>query len=82
MHTALIRPGGINNILTQESLNLLIEILGRLQTKFDEVNDLLNNRLFKSRRQNIGYIPNNIASKMSYTGPMIRAGGFARDSRS
>lgn len=82
MHTALIRPGGINNILTSESLTLLSEIIMRLQTKFDEIMDLFNNRIFKSRLKGIGYIDNNIAQKLSFTGPMRRAGAFARDSRS
>ncbi len=81
MHTALIRPGGINNILTYEGLTLLIEIITRLQTKFEEIIDLFNNKIFQSRLKNIGYIDNKIAEKLAFTGPMRRAGGFARDSR-
>ena len=82
MHTALIRPGGVNTILTQESLNLIFETLLRLATKFEEINDLFNNRIFISRLEDIGFIDNKLAGKLSFTGPMRRAGGYARDSRS
>ena len=82
MHVALIRPGGVNTIITQESLNLLFETLMRLSTKFEELNDLFNNPIFISRLEDIGRIDNKLAAKLSFTGPMRRAGGKARDSRS
>lgn len=82
MHTALIRPGGVNTVLTHEGVNMLYEILIRLATKFEEITDLFNNTVFKSRLENIGYIDNSLATKFSFTGPMRRAGGYAHDSRS
>lgn len=82
MHTALIRPGGVNTVLTHESINLLYEILLRLTTKFEEITDLFHNPIFKSRLENIGYITNSLATKLSFTGPMRRAGGYAQDLRS
>lgn len=81
MHTALIRPGGVNYVLTYESIALLLEILSRIQSKLDEVNDLFTNPIFISRLENIGFISDTDAAALSFTGPMRRAGGKGRDSR-
>lgn len=75
MHTALIRPGGVNCILTYESISLLFEILHRLQTKLDEISDLFKNPIFISRLENIGFIDNREALKLGFSGPVLRAGG-------
>ena len=81
MHTALIRPGGVNVVLTYESLNFLTEILMRLNTKLGEISDLFQNPIFTSRLKDIGVLKNSIAKKFSLTGPVRRAGGKGRDLR-
>ena len=53
-----------------------------LPAKLDEARDLLlNNRIFIVRTANVGVLPPDVALAWAASGPMLRASGFAVDSR-
>ena len=82
MHTALIRPGGTNTILTYESFNMLSDLITKLTTKMTEMAELLvNNRIFINRLKNIGKLDYSQVRTQAITGPLARASGDFKDLR-
>ena len=82
MHTAIIRPGGVNTILTWEAIDQLTSLLTKIKTKIDEIFEILScNRIFISRLKSIGQVPYKGVREFSMSGPMARASGGYKDLR-
>lgn len=82
MHSAYVRPGGVHQDLPQE----LIDDIGAwcdpfLQTCDDIETLLTENRIFKQRNVDIGYISLDDAWKWGFSGVMVRGSGAPWDLR-
>ena len=82
MHMAYFRPGGVAFDITDE----LVEDIGNWADKFPDFLDdmetlLTGNRIFKQRTVDIGVVSPEQALDWGFTGPNLRACGFAWDLR-
>ena len=82
LHTALIRPGGINTIISPEVSSKLIEFINVMRFKIDELYQLLGeNSIWKNRLYNVGFISKNLVNNYGLTGVVARGSGVLRDLR-
>ncbi|MDZ4736353.1 MAG: NADH-quinone oxidoreductase subunit D [Rhodospirillaceae bacterium] len=82
LHAAYYRPGGVHQDLPPG----LIEYIGEWAENFpkilDDIDSLLSeNRIFKQRLVDIGYVSAEDALDWGFSGPMLRAAGVAWDLR-
>lgn len=82
MHSAYVRPGGVHQDLPQE----LIDGIGAWCDPFletcDDIEGLLTeNRIFKQRNVDIGYVSLDDAWKWGFSGVMVRGSGAPWDLR-
>ncbi|MEX0808055.1 MAG: NADH-quinone oxidoreductase subunit D [Dongiaceae bacterium] len=82
LHAAYYRPGGVHQDLPPG----LVEYIGEWAENFpkilDDIDSLLSeNRIFKQRLVDIGYVSAEDALDWGFTGPMLRAAGVAWDLR-
>lgn len=82
MHSAYVRPGGVHQDLPQE----LIDDIGAWCDPFletcDDIEGLLTeNRIFKQRNVDIGYVSLDDAWKWGFSGVMVRGSGAPWDLR-
>ncbi|MEX2297681.1 MAG: NADH-quinone oxidoreductase subunit D [Dongiaceae bacterium] len=82
LHAAYYRPGGVHQDLPPG----LIEYVGEWAENFPKIlNDidslLTENRIFKQRLVDIGYVSAEDALDWGFTGPMLRSAGVAWDLR-
>ncbi len=82
MHAAYVRPGGVHQDLPQA----LIDDIGVFCDEFPQVLDdieglLTNNRIFKQRNVDIGYVSLEDAFAWGFSGVMVRGSGAAWDLR-
>ncbi|MEP3525505.1 MAG: NADH-quinone oxidoreductase subunit D [Hyphomicrobiales bacterium] len=82
MHSAYVRPGGVHQDLPQE----LIDDIGAWCDPFletcDDIESLLTeNRIFKQRNVDIGYVSLDDAWKWGFSGVMVRGSGAPWDLR-
>merc|ERR1719334_122292 len=82
LHAAYFRPGGVS---LDMPLGLMEDIYAWCQQfgqRLDEVDDILtNNRIWKSRTQNVGVISAEDALNLGFSGVMLRGSGIKWDLR-
>ncbi len=82
LHAALVRPGGVNTIITPEVTNKIYEFINNMKFKINEVYKLLGeNSIWKIRLENIGYISKKTIENYGLTGVLARGSGIRRDLR-
>lgn len=82
MHSALIRPGGVNSILSYPTYLKLHEFTNNLRPKIDEIYRLFyENPVWKNRLEGVGFISKKIVENYALTGVLARASGVPRDLR-
>lgn len=82
MNNAYIRPGGVQNDLPEDGIELLGELIKQLKINLPEVADFtLTNPIFKARMEGVGYLDLTGCMMMGATGPVLRATGYPWDLR-
>ncbi|MFZ2625611.1 MAG: NADH-quinone oxidoreductase subunit D [Propionibacterium sp.] len=82
MNNAYIRPGGVQNDLPEDGLDLLDELIKQLRKNLPEVAEFtLTNPIFKGRMQNVAYLDLSAAMMLGCSGPVLRATGYPWDLR-
>lgn len=83
MHAAYIRPGGVHMDIPISFCNDLIIFITEFIKHLYEIEELLsNNRIWKQRVVDIGYVTLQSALNRGFSGVMIRGSGLAWDLRS
>ena len=82
MHSSLIRPGGINSILTVPVYLKIYEFINNLRPKIDEIYRLFyENSVWKNRLEGVGPISKKTVENFGLSGVLARASGVPRDLR-
>ncbi len=82
MNNAYIRPGGVQNDLPDDGIELLDELIKQLKINLPEVGAFtLENPIFKGRMEGVGYLDLAGCMMMGATGPVLRATGYPWDLR-
>lgn len=82
MHSAYIRPGGVNKDLPIGFIDDLFKFLKNFVNSLFEMEELLtNNRIWRQRLVNIGLIKYNEALDLGFSGVMLRGSGVSWDIR-
>ncbi len=82
MHTAVIRPGGVNTLVTPEIASKIYELIFNLRFKITEVFKLLGeNPVWKTRLGGVGFISKKVVENFGLSGVVARGSGFRRDLR-
>ena len=82
MHAAYFRPGGVHQDLPPDLIDDIDKFCDSHPKIIDDIETLLtNNRIFKQRNVDIGYISYEDAVSYGFSGVMIRGAGVAWDLR-
>lgn len=82
MHAAYIRPGGLAFDLLAGTLSDVALFISQFSSRIDEIEELLTeNRIWKQRLENIGYITFAQAENSGFSGVMLRGCGVPWDLR-
>ncbi len=82
MHAAYVRPGGVARDMPAGLAERIAEWADNFPKIIDDMEGLLtNNRIFKQRTVDIGVVSKQEALDWGFTGPNLRASGFAWDLR-
>jgi NADH dehydrogenase (ubiquinone) Fe-S protein 2 len=82
LHSAYIRPGGVNQDLPLGLLDDLMVFLYQFGTRIDELEELLTgNRIWKQRLVDIGVTSSKEAKDWGFSGVMLRSSGVFWDLR-
>ncbi|QCV94365.1 NADH-quinone oxidoreductase subunit D [Acidipropionibacterium acidipropionici] len=82
MNNAWIRPGGTATDLPENGLDLLRDLIKRMEDNLPEIDQFLTaNPIFKSRTQGIGYLDLSGCMALGCTGPVLRSAGLPWDTR-
>jgi NADH-quinone oxidoreductase subunit D len=82
MHAAYFRPGGVHQDLPPDLVDDIEKFCETHPIVIDDIETLLtNNRIFKQRNVDIGYISYEDAVSYGFSGVMIRGAGIAWDLR-
>jgi NADH-quinone oxidoreductase subunit D len=82
MHAAYVRPGGVARDMPAGLTERIAEWADAFPKIIDDMEGLLtNNRIFKQRTVDIGVVSKDEALDWGFTGPNLRASGFAWDLR-
>lgn len=82
MHASYIRPGGISQDLPLSLLREIQTFIERCEIRISELDSLLlNNRIWKSRLENIGIVSKNQCFLFGFSGVMLRGSGISFDLR-
>jgi NADH-quinone oxidoreductase subunit D len=82
MNHAFIRPGGVAQDLPPGTTDYVRELLPNIRLSVKELQDLtVENPIFKSRQQKIGYVSLAASMALGLTGPSVRAAGLPLDMR-
>ncbi|MDI9949818.1 NADH dehydrogenase (quinone) subunit D [Rhodococcus sp. IEGM 1305] len=82
MNHAYIRPGGLSQDLPEGAVEKVRELLALMPERLRDMENLLNdNRIWKGRTQDIGYLDLTGCMALGITGPMLRATGLPHDLR-
>lgn len=82
MHSAYIRPGGVQQDITLGFLDDIFIFCKQFSTRLDEIEELLSsNRIWRQRLVDIGIVSLNTACSYGLTGVMLRGSGLAWDLR-
>lgn len=81
-HSAYIRPGGVNQDISDELLSDIHSFITAFPNKIDDMENILTeNRIFKQRMVDIGVVTAQQALDYGFSGPMLRGSGVAWDLR-
>jgi NADH-quinone oxidoreductase subunit D len=82
LHAAYYRPGGVHQDLPPGLIEYIGEWADNFPKVIDDIDSLLTeNRIFKQRLVDIGYVSAEDAMDWGFTGPMLRSAGVAWDLR-
>ncbi len=82
MNNAYIRPGGVQNDLPNDGIDLLDQLIVDMKKNIHEIGDYtLESPIFKGRLQGAGYLDLTGCTMMGATGPVLRAAGIPWDLR-
>ena len=82
LHSAYIRPGGVNLDIPLGLLDDIIIFLDQFNTRIDEIEELLTeNRIWKQRLVDIGIVTSKEAKNWGFSGVMLRGSGVSWDLR-
>lgn len=82
MNNAYIRPGGVQNDLPEDGIELLDEYIKQLKKNLPEIGQFtLTNPIFKARMQGVGYLDLTGCMMMGASGPVLRSAGYPWDLR-
>lgn len=82
MNNAWIRPGGTATDLPDNGLDLLRDLIKRMEDNLHEIGDFfLANPIFKARTQGIGHMDLTTCMALGVTGPTLRSTGLPWDLR-
>ncbi len=82
MNNAYIRPGGVQNDLPNDGIDLLDQLIVDMKKNIHEIGDYtLESPIFKGRLQGAGYLDLTGCTMMGTTGPVLRAAGIPWDLR-
>jgi NADH dehydrogenase I D subunit len=82
MHASYIRPGGISQDLPLSLLHEIQSFIERCEIRINELDSLLlNNRIWKSRLENIGIVSKDQCFLFGFSGVMLRGSGISFDLR-
>jgi NADH-quinone oxidoreductase subunit D len=82
LHANYIRPGGVHQDIPAGLTDDIAAFTETFPAFIDDMETLLNdNRIFKQRTVNIGIVAPDEALDWGFSGPMLRASGFAWDLR-
>lgn len=82
MNNAYIRPGGVQNDLPNDGIDLLDQLIVDMKKNIHEIGDYtLDSPIFKGRLQGAGYLDLTGCTMMGATGPVLRAAGIPWDLR-
>ena len=82
MHAAYVRPGGVHQDLPPKLLEDIYQFCEEFPQVIDDIDALLTeNRIFKQRNVDIGYISAEDALAWGFSGVMVRGSGMAWDLR-
>lgn len=82
MNNAYIRPGGVQNDLPNDGIDLLDQLIVDMKKNIHEIGDYtLESPIFKARLQGAGYLDLTGCTMMGATGPVLRAAGIPWDLR-
>ncbi|MFT8395734.1 NADH-quinone oxidoreductase subunit D [Propionibacterium sp.] len=82
MNNAYIRPGGVQNDLPEDGLDLLDELIRQLRKNLPEIGQFtLTNPIFKARMCNVAYMDLPAAMMLGCSGPVLRSTGYPWDLR-
>ena len=82
MHSAYIRPGGVNKDLPLQLLNNIYIFTRQFSNRLDELEELLtNNRIWKNRLRDVGMFTQKEALNYGFSGILLRSTGLPWDLR-
>lgn len=82
MNNAYIRPGGVQNDLPNDGIDLLDQLIVDMKKNIHEIGDYtVESPIFKGRLQGAGYLDLTGCTMMGATGPVLRAAGIPWDLR-
>ncbi len=82
MHSAYVRPGGVHQDLPPELVDDIYDFCDPFLKVCDDIEGLLtNNRIFKQRNVDIGYVSLQDALAWGFSGVMVRGSGGTWDLR-
>ena len=82
MNNAYVRPGGVENDLPDDGLDLLDELLRQLRRNLPEIGQFtLQNPIFKNRLQNVARMDLSQCMMLNASGPVLRSTGYPWDLR-
>ena len=82
MHAAYIRPGGVAFDIPKGLLNDIFDFISFFNKRLNEIEEVLSeNRIWKQRLVNIGFISKEDALNLGFTGVLLRSTGVNWDLR-
>lgn len=82
MHAAYIRPGGVAFDIPKGLLNDIFDFISFFNKRLNEIEEVLSeNRIWKQRLVNIGFISKEDALNLGFTGVLLRSVGVNWDLR-
>ncbi len=82
LHSAYFRPGGVHQDLPPALLDDIEAWCAQFSKVLDDIDGLLTeNRIFKQRNADIGFVTEEDIQKWGFSGVMVRGSGFAWDLR-
>ena len=82
MHSAYIRPGGVNQDLPLGLITDIYKFISQFRSRINELEELLtNNRIWKQRLINVGVVSKKNAFNWGFSGVLVRGSGISWDLR-